>query len=84
MGIGMTAASKARAEKKVVDLTGDCGALLAHLGDLFTEAQTGATDWGKVSRLTNMKEALVRAVGIASGLEPEEIEETLAELRETA
>ena len=80
----MTTTSKAKAEKKVVDLTGDCGALLAHLDSLFAEAEMGATDWGKVSRLTNMKEALVRAVGIASGLEPEEIEETLAEIRETA
>ena len=65
-------------------LTNHCASILSHLNDLFTEESCQEVNWGKVSTLTHFKSVLKNALSSVSGLEPEEIEETVMELFETA
>lgn len=65
-------------------LTSHCASILSHLNDLFAKATKEEVNWGKVSTLTHFKSVLTNALSSVSGLEPEEIEETVMELFETA
>ena len=81
-----------KAERNAADFTAavaakkaDIASLLDHLGDLVTGygAEDARVNWGVDGSLGYVRERLIEAVQHLSGLERENIEDCLAEIRES-
>ena len=58
----------------------DCEALLDHLGELLRAQQTDG-DWSAAGSLGHLRQLLAEAVSFYGGLDTEDIDAVLAELR---